>query len=241
MKLALSVTVSRHVRCAALSTGLGLGLLLLDCGGAGPPIASAPPASAPVAAVVSVVPTATASAPVALPSAAALPSAEPPSSTSGQPTEQVRRESPIEILTARDVAFQVDYANSAARHQAEADCTKEAKGDPSARSAGLEQARDKFQPDVLRFTKDAQGKWALVIYKLRGSDLSEVYLGSVDFADQTPDSVRLKLTGRERGRRPLFKSGKNLIRVPNNYTVEIDDPGLGHLTYHAKVGLAAPQ
>jgi hypothetical protein len=178
---------------------------------------------------------------VAIPSAAALPSAEPASSTGGQPSEQVRRESPIEILTARDVAFLVDYANSAARHQAEADCTKEAKGDLSARSACLEKARDKFQPDVLRFTRDNQGHWALVVYKLHGSDLTEVYLGSVEFADQASDSVRLKLTGRERGRRPLFKTGKNVIKVPNNDSIELDDPGLGHLTYHAKVGLAAPQ
>jgi hypothetical protein len=232
---------TKYVRRVALSTALGLGLWVLECGGAGPPVASPPPASASGVPVPSVAPPAAPSTPAAIPSAAALPSAEPSSSASGQPSEPVRRESPIEILTARDVAFLVDYANSLARRQAEAECTKEAKGDPSERAVCLEKARDKFQPDVLRFTKDAQGHWALVIYKLRGAELSEVYLGSIEFADQTSDSVRVKLTGRERGRRPLFKSGNAVLKVPNNFSLELDDPGLGRLTYNAKVGLAAPQ
>jgi hypothetical protein len=145
------------------------------------------------------------------------------------------------MLTARDVAFLVDYANSAVRQTADADCDKEAKGDPALKGTCLEKAREKFLPDVLRFKKDEQGKLSLIIYKRAGSSLRELYLSSIEFADEGVDSVRVKLTGREKGTRPLFKSGKNIVSVPNDYSIELDDPQFGKLTYNAKIGLVANQ
>ena len=145
------------------------------------------------------------------------------------------------MLTARDVAFLVDYANSAVRQTADADCDKEAKGDPALKGTCLEKARDKFQPDVLRFKKDEQGKLSLIVYKRAGSSLRELYLSSIEFADEGVDSVRVKFTGREKGTRPLFKSGKNIVQVPNDYSIELDDPQFGKLTYNAKIGLVANQ
>jgi hypothetical protein len=139
------------------------------------------------------------------------------------------------------VAFLVDYANSAARQSADADCDKESKGDPALKGTCLEKARDKFLPDVLRFKKDEQGHLTLLIYKRAGSSLREIYLSSIDFADEGSDSVRIKFTGREKGVRPLFKSGKNVVQVPNDYSIELDDPQLGKLTYNAKIGLVANQ
>ena len=143
------------------------------------------------------------------------------------------------MLTAREVAFLVDYANSPVRQAAEAECDKESKGDPALKGTCLEKARDKFLPDVLRFKKDEQGKLSFVVYKRAGSSLREVYLSSIEFADEGTDSVRVKLTGREKGTRPLFKSGKNVVQVPNDYSIEIEDPQFGKLTYNAKIGLVA--
>lgn len=145
------------------------------------------------------------------------------------------------MLTARDVAFLVDYANSPVRQAADAECDKEAKGDPALKGTCLEKARDKFQPDVLRFKKDEQGKLSLIIYKRAGSSLREVYLSSIEFADEGTDSVRVKFTGREKGQKPLFKSGKHVVQVPNDYSIEIDDPQFGKLVYNAKIGLVATQ
>lgn len=143
------------------------------------------------------------------------------------------------MLTARDVAFLVDYANSPARQAAEADCDKESKGEPAAKGTCLEKARDKFQPDVLRFKKDEQGHTTLIIYKRLGSSLRELYTGAIEFSDEGVDSVRIKFTGREKGQRSLFKAGKNAVQVPNDYSIEVEDPQLGKLTYNAKIGLVS--
>lgn len=143
------------------------------------------------------------------------------------------------MLTARDVAFLIEYGSSEARQKAEADCEKEAKDDMAARSACLSKARDKFLPDVLRFDKNEQGKLNLMVYKRTGSSLREVYIGAIEFKDETPDKVQLRFTGREKGTRPIFRRGEAVIDVPNDYSIEIDDAELGKLTYNAKIGLVA--
>ncbi|MGC4093470.1 MAG: hypothetical protein QM756_37350 [Polyangiaceae bacterium] len=145
------------------------------------------------------------------------------------------------MLTARDVAFLVEYGSSAAREKADAECEKEAKDDPAARAACLSKARDKFLPDVLRFSKDQQGKLSLLVYKRSGSSLREVYIGSIEFKDETADSIKLRFTGREKGVRPLFRKPDSAISVPNDYSIEVDDAELGKLTYSAKIGLVANQ
>lgn len=192
---------------------------------------SAPPPAAASAAPSTEQPAAPpAEAPASEAPPAQAPAAEPP------PAPE-RRQSPIAILTARDAAFLVDYANSGARESADGDCDKEAKGDLAAKGACLQKARDKFLPDVLRFKKDEQGKISLLIYKRSGSALRELYIAAIDLVDETADSVRVKFLGREKGVRPLFKSGNSQISVPNDYSIEVDDPVLGKLTYNAKIGL----
>jgi hypothetical protein len=220
------------------SVAIGLGL----AGCAAPPT-PAPSAPAPVASA----PPAASAAPSAPPSATAAPEAssatsEPPLPPSeAKPSEEAPRPKPIAILTAKDVAFMVDYANSEAKARAAASCEQEAKGDPGARAACLDKAREKFLPDVLRFDQDKQKQWSLVVYKRTDSSLKEVYIGRVKFVDETADSVRLSLGQPESGQRPLFRSGNNLIQVPNVYSIELEDPQLGKLTYEAKIGLVPPR
>jgi hypothetical protein len=191
-----------------------------------------PPPSAPP-------PLATTSAEPTPPPAPPVASAAPTSDS--KESEEARRQPPSAMLTAREVAFLIDYVNSDVRQSADAECDKEAKGDPAAKGACLEKARDKFQPDVLRFKKDEQGKLALVIYKRAGSSLREVYLAPIEFIDETSDSIGIKFSGREKGQRPLFKSGKSVVRVPNDYSIELTDPQFGKLIYNAKIGLVANQ
>jgi hypothetical protein len=226
-------------RCWSVAIGLGLA----SC--AAPPT-PAPSAPAPVAST----PPAASATPPSPSSATAAPEASapnpatseapaPPSET--KPSEEAPRPTPIAILTAKDVAFMVDYANSDAKARAAATCDQEAKGDPEARAACLDKARQKFLPDVLRFDQDKQKHWSLVVYKRSESTLKEVYIGRVQFVDETPDSVRLSLSQPESGPRPLFRSGRNLIQVPNVYSLELEDPQLGKLTYQAKIGLVPPR
>jgi hypothetical protein len=212
------------------------------------PLASAPAASASELPAASSAPSSNTAPPPAEATAANPPTpasaentgngASTGTSSGEQPSEPRRAQPVTEVLTARDAAFLVDYANSDARERANETCDKESKGDPEAKGLCLAKARDEFQADVLRFRKENDTRGSLVIYKRNGTALREVYVGAYEFADETNDSVRVKFTGRERGLRPIFRQKKEgIFRVPNDYSVEIDDPQFGKLTYNAKIGL----
>jgi hypothetical protein len=89
---------------------------------------------------------------------------------------------------------------------------------------------------MLRFKKGKEGRWLFTIYKSSGSELREIYVATVELAEDSPNTVRLKVAGREQGQRPLFKGRTSaVLTVPNDYSLEIDDPQLGKLVYGAKV------
>jgi hypothetical protein len=212
--------------------------LLLACAGSPPP-PGPPPEPAPAPPVVETpAPPATAEAPLDAGAAVAddaplvAPSAPP------EPTETKRSQAPINMLTARDAAFLVDYANSDAKQKAQTACESEAKGDAAKQGACLAKARDKFQPDVLKFRRDSETKTSLLIYKRSGSTLREVWIGSVELSEPSPDTVKVKFIGAGKGARPVFRGRSDVVvSVPNEYSIELDDPDLGHLRYDAKIGL----
>jgi hypothetical protein len=153
-----------------------------------------------------------------------------------------RSQKPMEMITARDAAFLVDYANSEARQRSKESCEKTQK-DPEKVGACLEKARDAFQPDVICFKRDHDNKndWEkkiqLVIYKRNGSALREVSTGMVQLAPEGDDGVRITLS-KGKGSRPLWRGAQSaVIKAPNDYSIELDDPELGHLRYDAKIGL----
>jgi hypothetical protein len=152
-----------------------------------------------------------------------------------------RSQKPIDIMTARDAAFLIDYANSDAKERAKTACAKEA--DAERVQACEEKARDAFQGDVIRFKRGPDDKkdWektvSLVIYKRNGSALREVSVGTVELSEDGADGVRVKL-GKQKGARPLWRGQPSaVIKAPNDYTIEFDDPEYGHLRYDAKIGL----
>jgi hypothetical protein len=213
-----------------------LALLLTACGSAPPP-APAPKPSAPVV-----------EAPLPAPALATPPDAgaadapvvsEAPANAAPEPTETKRSQTPIHMLTAREAAFLVDYANSAPKQAAVTACEREAKGDAEKQGACLTKAREKFLPDVLRFRKDSETQTSLLIYKRNASALRELWVGVVELSEPSSDTVKVKLlSGRQKGTRPLWR-GKSevVINAPNEYSIEFDDPEFGHLRYDAKIGI----
>jgi hypothetical protein len=183
-------------------------------------------------------------APVA--SAAPAPPAEPPPSEvtapppvpSTPPSEDGpgRSQKPLQILTAADAAFQVDYANSEAKAKATERCENESKGDAEKQGACVAKARDAFMADVLRFKKESESRILFIVYKRVGSVLREVSTGPVTLEEQG-DGVKVKFQS-TKGARPLFIGAKEAtIKVPNDYSLELDDPTHGRLRYDAKIGL----
>ena len=222
----------RLAPCGALA----LLLLAAGCGSTQPqPVAAPPAAPPPPAPPPPPTPVASATpAPAPEPTAAPAPVAETPPS---------RSQKPIDMLTARDAAFLLDYANSEVKQRAKDQCDRESKGDPDKLGACLEKARDAFQADVIRFKRDQDNKrdWEksvkLFIYKRNGSALREVAVATVQLAEEGTDGVKVTI-GKLKGSRPLFRNQTNVvIRAPNEYSIEINDPDYGRLAYDAKIGL----
>jgi hypothetical protein len=162
----------------------------------------------------------------------------PPPAPSAPPADDgpARSQEPLDILTARDAAFQIDYGNSEAKTKAAERCEKESKGDAEKQSACIAKARDAFMADVLRFKKESESRVLFVVYKRAGSVLREVSTGPVTL-EVEGDTVKLKFLS-TKGARPLWTGAKEAsIKVPNDYSLELDDPTHGRLRYDAKIGL----
>jgi hypothetical protein len=221
---------------------LALALILAGCAGkpAQPEAASAPP-PAPSPSAAEPPPAESAAPEPAEPDAGSAESAPAPSETPAEETPEPAPKlsrSPINILIARDVAFMIDYANSGAKALAEQSCEPKA-SDPAARAECMTKARDAFAADVLVFKQEeGGGRTTLTIFKRKGSALSQVLVAGIEFKNETDNSVTIVFKGGEKGVRALFRNaGSAVITLPNEYSIEINDPLYGRLPYDAKVGL----
>jgi hypothetical protein len=135
------------------------------------------------------------------------------------------------------VAFLIEYAKSDPKTKAETDCTEKSKGNEAKRTECIDKARVDFRADVVRFQQPEKGPCTVVFYKRMDNSLTEVYRGLVTLTEQPPDKVRAQFAS-GKGARPLFKGApEGVILVPDDYSIEINDPQLGKLYYTAKVGL----
>ena len=222
-----------------------LGLLAAECGAPAPPVAS-PPHIAPPAPKLAPTPALAADA-----SAASQPIPEPvpvpvPSVADRTPAPESKPEPvaedrpsrpPVEILTAPDAAFLLNYSGSTPSDAARKACSAKPDADDEAIAQCMSKAREAFRPDVLRFKKDGS-HWTCVIYKRDGNRLDEVYSARAELSEEAPNRVKLKFSGAEKGARPLLKSKREiLLLVPNDYSFVLTDPDLGQLVYEAKIGL----
>jgi hypothetical protein len=206
---------------------------LAACAAPTPP-AAAPPPAAVVAPAPQPEPTASASTPAPPPAAEAPPPAEKPAEAEA---EEKPSRPPIEIMTSPDTAFLINYSSSAPLEAARKACTEKGGADDEAIAKCMSEARAAFKPEVLRFKKDG-AHFSCIIYKRDNSRLDEVYSARVELTEASPNSVKLKFTGGDKGMRPLLKNKRELaLQVPNDYSVIWDDPDLGRLVYEAKVGL----
>lgn len=174
------------------------------------------------------------------------PVAEPEAAPPPSPAPTVH---PIEVLTGRDTAFVIDYANSGAQELSQKLCTTplvDAKED----DAGKHQQqvddcrakeRSKFTADILRFRINESGNGGkMTIYRRTGASLPEVYVARVAYEEIDKSHVKVKVKGGLSGARPICRDHQDLdITIPNGYSIELTDSVYGRLPYDAKVGLVA--
>ena len=98
--------------------------------------------------------------------------------------------------------------------------------------------RAKLTADVLRFRRDERGNGTVSIYRRNGSALVELYSASVKYEEVAPNLVKVIVKGNTSGSRPICRDRQNLeVKVPNTYSIELEDSVYGRLPYDAKIGL----
>ncbi len=141
-------------------------------------------------------------------------------------------------LTHPGVIFMVEYSLTDAYQKATDACIAEAKADEKKRAACPSRVREQFTADAIRFSEDDDGTLWWMIYKRKGDELVEMHSTKVELDVSAAPAVTMKTLGYGKGKRQLFKGLSRIeIGVPNEYSVEVQDPEFGHLVYDAKVGL----
>lgn len=172
------------------------------------------------------------------PKAAEAPVAEAAPAEEEQPTSETEAEPaspPSERLTEPDIAFAFDYNSSGMREKHDEKCQKVSGDDPAKMAKCREKERAQFKADVLYFEKDPEGKLFFVVFQRSGTTLKEIFRSPFEFENEGKNSITLKLS---RGYPALNNGSQSLpLSVPDEYTVEIDDPQKGKLPYRSKQGL----
>jgi hypothetical protein len=104
----------------------------------------------------------------------------------------------------------------------------------------MKQAREKFEADVLRFRRDGSGHIQLVISRRTGSAVKELSVTNVELRQTSGDTVRVEIREAGLGQRPIMKDRSRFdVKIPNGYSIELEDARFGKLPYIAKVGFVA--
>jgi len=104
----------------------------------------------------------------------------------------------------------------------------------------MKQAREKFEADVLRFRRDGSGHIHLVISRRTGSAVKELSVTNVELRQTSGDTVRVEIKEAGLGQRPIMKDRNSFdVKIPNGYSIELEDARFGKLPYIAKVGFVA--
>ena len=142
-----------------------------------------------------------------------------------------------DILTAPDVVFLFSFNDSEPKQVAEEKCTKKAGDNPKKMNECMAAERKKFPAEGHRFKKDEREQWWWITVRQTGNRLVALHKIPVEFGEETPTSVTLKPTGKDKGTKPMNPPAKIVFEVPNDYQIALKDPKAGRLVFQAKVGV----
>ena len=132
-------------------------------------------------------------------------------------------------------------ADDSAKAYEDAEAAEEARAEKveAVRAECKKQAREKFEADVLRFRRDGS-HIQLVISRRIGSAVKELSVTNVELKQTSGDTVRVEIKEAGLGQRPIMKDRSSFdVKIPNGYSIELEDARFGKLPYIAKVGFVA--
>jgi outer membrane murein-binding lipoprotein Lpp len=175
--------------------------------------------------------------------AAEKPAEPQPAETEEQPNNDPFRleRTPKDIVTAGDTAFVFNFKASEVGSKAEAKCDEQAAGDMKKRAECLSTRQKKFGTKILRFVNKGKGEkedWWWVTYDRRGSQLVTLHKLKFEFGPETKSTIAILPRGKDKGLAPMGHVPRKVeITVPNEYSIELNDPVHGRLVYEAKIGI----
>lgn len=158
---------------------------------------------------------------------------EKPADTSGPEVKRTAKD----IITAPEVTFMFNFNESEPKEKAEKDCTASSGNNPKKMALCMKKANSKFHADGMQFKKDDKGEWVWITLRRTGSKITVLHKVHIDFAEDKPDSVLIKTSGKDLGRGGGKVPSEQLIEVPNEFEIAVKDPTYGRMVYEAKIGI----
>jgi hypothetical protein len=141
-----------------------------------------------------------------------------------------------DIVTAPDTLFMFSFNESDVKQRAEEACEGRSKGDPKKRADCMGKEKGKIEADGVGF-KQENGNWYYLTIRRKGKVLTNLHKVQFEWGAETPNSVTLKITGKDTGTKPGKFPGEVKIEVPNDYQIVLNDAEHGKMVYEAKIGL----
>ena len=144
---------------------------------------------------------------------------------------------PGELITGPNLVYMFNFKESAVGQAARDRCAEAAGDSPSEMAACMEKARGKVAVESVRFFKDPSGQLWWITYNRYKGNLLKWHKVMYRPGEETADRITLNLMGKDEGIAPMAKVPRALlVELPNDYTIVLNDPDLGAMTYDAKIG-----
>ncbi len=142
-----------------------------------------------------------------------------------------------ETISEPDNGWVFNFQSSAPYEKAEQRCDESSKNNPKQRASCMSKARSAFIADAMEFKKNDSGQDVWVIYRAKGSRLTQIYSVPISYGEEKAGVLKVKKTGKGKGSAPLFANSSEIeVKLLSNYTMELDEPNYGRLTYDARIG-----
>ncbi len=143
---------------------------------------------------------------------------------------------PIELLTNSNATYMLNFNESEVGKVAKEEC-ESAGGDRGEISACLQKARSKVPIESLRFVKKGAEYWWITLNRYKGN-LLKWHVIQFQVGEEKSDWVALRPIGKDKGIAPMARIPRKLeIDLPNDFSIVLNDPEFGRLTFDAKIGL----
>lgn len=152
-------------------------------------------------------------------------------------SEEKPSRSPSDILKDADATWVLAFDQSDEGKKAEEKCTASSKGDEKKQGACMRAARERMPVEAMRFKQDEEAGllWQFLVQK--GGNYTVVAKVPVEFGEETDSSIVIKpKKGKGTGTIPWGAATRDTtLKVPNNFSVVVDDPTHGKTVYEAKI------